>query len=185
MVKKKAGDPNNRRRLLKSGKKAAHLRGRARSLDEAERTMVERQNDFLAAFVELRGMIGLACKQAKVPRRTLYNWLESNTKNGARFREKYDDARVEIGDLIELRGIAKQADQGNYRAAEKMLAAKYPERGYGVNKTELSGPGGKPMEVTSPTLEEVADKTTLRGLENILSRVQKSVGNRTEEEDDR
>lgn len=158
------------RKILLSGKRGAEERKAQREAEQEERSRLVRQNAFLKELVETRGMVALSAKRAKVPRRTVYYWLEHHE----RFREKFDDAMEEAKDMIELKGIAAQADKGNHQAASKWLSARAPERGYGIIKTELTGAHGGPIEVKSPTMEEVAEKCDLQRLAGILARVLKN-----------
>lgn len=134
---------------------------------EDARTRLIKQNAFLKELFETRGMIALAAKRANVPRRNVYYWLDTNK----RFKEKFEDVMEEVKDMIELKGIAFRADNGDHHAASKYLAARAPERGYGRNSFEITGAGGGPLEVRSPTLEEVMEKTDIARLASMLARV--------------
>lgn len=51
------------------------------------RSVKKRQDDFLAAFVEFVS-VTRACKKAKIPRQTVYDWK----KNSPEFKKRYDEA---------------------------------------------------------------------------------------------
>jgi len=167
------------RRILLTGKRGADMRKAQREAEQEERSRLQKQNAFLKELLETRGMIAIAAKRAKVPRRTVYYWLEHHE----RFKEKFDDTIEEVKDMIELKGIAAQADKGNHQAASKWLASRAPERGYGRDRLELTGADGGPIEVRSPTLEEVAEKCDPTQLATMLARVLKSDDSSSDEDE--
>jgi hypothetical protein len=167
------------RKILLTGKRGKSARKSQREAEQEERSRLQKQNAFLKELLETRGMIAIAAKRAKVPRRTVYYWLEHHD----RFREKYEDTIEEVKDMIELKGIAAQADKGNHSAASKWLASRAPERGYGRDRLELTGADGGPIEMKSPTIEEVAEKCDPVRLASMLARVTKNDDLVDEEED--
>lgn len=63
------------------------------------RTTEQIQKDALTAYEEL-GNITLACKRARVPRRTFYNWLIEGNPNNAAFIEAFEASnRMAVGVL--------------------------------------------------------------------------------------
>lgn len=160
----------SKRKILLTGKKGKDARAKKRAEEIEERSRLQKQNAFLKELLKTRGMIALAAKHAKVPRRTVYYWIEHHE----RFKEKFDDTIEEVKDMIELKGIAAQADKGNHSAASKWLASRAPERGYGRDRLELTGADGGPIEVKSPTMEEVAEKCDPERLAAMIARVMKS-----------
>ena len=117
-------------------------------------------------------MLHLALVKAQVPIRTHYDWLDRYP----RYKEKYNAAIQRAYDLIEFRGIITPANEGNDRAAEKFLAARCPDRGYGRTRSEISGPGGRPLEVSSPTLEDLLRTTAAAEIRKMVKNVKDELG---------
>lgn len=169
-------DNRQRRRLGDAGKsqvrRARDYRAEKARRDSDERTRRQRQNAMVKAIEDSRGMIHLALKQAKIPVRTHYDWLDRYP----RYKERYEEALQRAYDLVEFKGIVAPAHGGNYAAADKFLSARCPERGYGRHRSEFSGPDGGPIEVTSPTLEDILRATAESELRRMVATVRDELG---------
>ncbi len=125
------------------------------------RTAKEIQDDFLEQY-EALGNITLACKKAKVPRRTFYNWMDDKNESNAAFIEAFETSnKIAIGTLeAELHrravtGVRKGIFYKGKKVATELqlsdtllmflLKAKAPEKYKDRVANEHSGPDGKPI----------------------------------------
>jgi hypothetical protein len=174
--------PTRKRRGDKAGteprsqvRQARDFRAEKARRDADERSRLQRQNAVVKAIEDTRGMVHLALAKADVAVRTHYDWLERYP----RYKEKFDGAVQRAYDLIEFRGIITPAHEGNYAAAEKFLAARCPDRGYGRVRSEISGPGGRPIEVNSPTLDDLLRTTGAAEIQKMVNNVKNELGPET------
>lgn len=115
---------------------------------------------FLAALRE-RGVVGYACKAAKVARSTMYAYRERHK----RFAAEWDDAIEDALDAMETEGFRRAVEgveEGVFQQGAQvgiirkysdgllkfMLAAKRPKVFSERIRAELSGPDGGPVNVS-------------------------------------
>jgi transposase len=112
-----------------------------------------------------------AARYAGITRATFYNWLERGRIERERiaagekalkperiyldFLDAVENARANA----EVRSVAliqKAANEGTWQAAAWFLERSHPQRWARLNRTEISGPQGGPIETTvdAETLEE-------------------------------
>ncbi|MFB6453730.1 hypothetical protein ACE38W_00540 [Chitinophaga sp. Hz27] len=125
------------------------------------RTTEQIQEAFLKAF-EDTGNITLACKKARLPRRTFYNWLSSADTNKS-FLTSFENSRImAIGGLEDEahRRAVTGLKKGIYYKGERiaweteysdtllivLLKAHAPERYKDRTSAEISGPNGTPIQ---------------------------------------
>jgi hypothetical protein len=88
--------------------------------------------------------VSAAARAAGIPRRTAYNWRASDPA----FAEAWEDAEEEAADDLEQ--VARdRAKAGSERMLEILLKAHRPEKFVERVRSELSGPGGSPLQVTT------------------------------------
>jgi hypothetical protein len=104
------------------------------------------------------GNIDLACRKAKVNRRTHYRWLERYP----RYRAAFESTRRAAGESLESEAVRRASKgtlepvyyQGKVCGHVKrysdglmmfLLRGMMPEK-YGVNRQEISGPQGAPVQ---------------------------------------
>ena len=90
-----------------------------------------------------------AARMAGVSRRTLVTWRERGTKEpGSRF-EEFLEATEAARTAWKTRMVKKLTDDPDWKAAWKLLVARYPHefRNYLSVHSELSGPDGGPVPV--------------------------------------
>lgn len=112
-----------------------------------------------------------AARYAGITRATFYNWLERGRIERERIESgekpsKSEAIYVEFIEAIEqaranaeVRAVAliqKAATEGNWRAAQFFLERSHPQRWGALNRTEISGPQGGPIEtmIDAETLDE-------------------------------
>lgn len=148
----------------------------------------ERQDRYLAGR-QRYGTLVKACRYARVSPHTVYAWRDENQANGyiaAEFLRLEKQAHSEYCDLLEAeahrRGVQGVREPVYYqgkvvghirRYSDTLLLAKLnanmPEK-YGRNRTEVSGPGGGPIQVAQkPDLSQLSDEE-LVSLESILAK---------------
>lgn len=132
----------------------------ARIKRKEDRTKEQQQEDVLTAF-EASAHITKACKKAKVPRRTFYNWLKEDD-----FKKQFEEAlEISIGVLEDeatrraiegtLKPVYHQGIQvGTVREYSDtllmfLLKGKAPQKYKDRVANEHSGPNGKPIPVES------------------------------------
>lgn len=89
------------------------------------RRLNARQMRFLEAYKKSMCNLSLAATMAGIPRRTVYNWLNTD----ADFKVKYDGAMQEVHDFVESQ-LLKQISRGNNKAIKFYLLTKCKHRGY-------------------------------------------------------
>lgn len=91
-------------------------------LKKDKRSKKKRQSDFLTAFVDLVS-ITRACKKAKIPRQTIYDWKKSDKE----FNENYEEAAKLALEALEDEAI-RRAHEGVskpvYHSGEKVGTVK-------------------------------------------------------------
>lgn len=113
----------------------------------------ERQAQIINA-VRAGAYIETAAAAAGINKETLYAWLKRGNQepNGiyAAFVEAMHEAtaQAEIRDVLTL---SKAAADGDWRAAAWRLERKFPKRWGTVNRTEISGLDGKPIQTIDVT----------------------------------
>ena len=94
----------------------------------------------LETLVKQAGNVTKACKAAQIGRARFYLWA----KDDPVFAEAVQHAKESCKDLFEG-FLTKQARNGNVTACLGWLNANAKDRGYGINRTEHSGPEGSPI----------------------------------------
>jgi len=94
----------------------------------AEQTqLTPRQQVYLRAYAKSYGSITKACKKSGIPRRTVYNWLQTSQE----FANESSRVMEEIKDFVEEK-LLEQIGSGNFRATKFFLEHKAKDRGYGT-----------------------------------------------------
>lgn len=125
------------------------------------------QQAFLAALART-GTISAAARKVGIPREVVYDWREDEG-----FIEKFQAAKDEFAEYLEALALAR------VEAAEKpsdtmlifMMKGAMPEKYKDRVWQEVSGPGGKPIELT-PKYAELPDEK----LEELLREKLKKLG---------
>jgi hypothetical protein len=92
---------------------------------DASGTLDHRKRLLLQALVQSRGIISSACESAAVPRRTFYNWIESDPE----FRDAYEDIVERSLDFVESK-LLERIEAGSERAICFFLRTRGRSRGY-------------------------------------------------------
>jgi transposase len=93
-----------------------------------------------------------AAMYAGVEARTFYRWMERGESDGTedepyrQFRQAVEKAKADA-EVRDIALIDKAAHDGSWQAAAWKLERKFPHKWGRVNRTEISGPEGKPVEV--------------------------------------
>jgi transposase len=92
-----------------------------------------------------------AAQAAGIGKTTLYRWLEQAEDENADqiyrdFRDAVEKAKAEAEER-DLKVITQAAHDGSWQAAAWKLERRTPHKWGRVNRTEISGPEGKPVEV--------------------------------------
>lgn len=133
---------------------------RLKRLESRSREQI--QEDVLTAYEEM-GNITLACKKAKIPRRTFYNWLDEKKEENAGFIEAFEAANKMAVGVIEdevkrraIVGVQKGVYYKGKRVAWQqeysdtllalLLKAHAPEKYKDRVATEHTGKDGKPIQ---------------------------------------
>ena len=98
------------------------------------------KKDFIDALEQSLGVITTACKKTGIPRRTIYNWIESDED----FKAAVDDVGEVAIDFVESQ-LFKQIKAGNPSSTIFYLKTKAKHRGY-VERQEVTGPNGGPIQ---------------------------------------
>lgn len=135
------------------------------------RSKRKQQQDFLDIYEEL-GNITSSCKKSKVPRRTIYNWIEGD----AEFRKKFDESTKIVLGILEDEAFRRAVEgtnkpvfyQGKRSGYVKeysdtllivLLKARAPEKYKERVQSELTGKDGNPItikpELSHLTKEEI------------------------------
>lgn len=121
-------------------------------------TREERMALFLATYRE-KGIVRVALEKVGITRATLKSWIAEY----AEFARLYADADEDAIDLLELEARRRAHDgvdkpitykgrvtstfkEYSDRVLVEMLSARRPDK-YGKHRTEISGPGGGPLEI--------------------------------------
>lgn len=147
-----------------------HRGPKPKTIEQAKkaRSDDQRKADFLYALSELAAITG-ACEASDVPRVTVYNWRERDPD----FAKAWDEALEKGIDALEdemmrraKQGVEKPVYQGGLKVgtvreysdtlAIFLAKGRRPERYR--ERTELSGPGGKPLEVPTLNVNFVSPK---------------------------
>ena len=95
---------------------------------------------FLKILVNQAGNVTKACAAARISRGHYYEWLKTDPE----FAQAVQHAKESCKDLFEG-FLVTQARKGNVTACLGWLNANAKDRGYGINRTEHSAPGGGPI----------------------------------------
>jgi hypothetical protein len=116
-----------------------------------KRTTAQHKKEALSAYVEY-GTVTAACRVARIGRRTFYDWAGKDPEFAAQLK----DAREQVTDDLEQEAI-NRAHAGSDTLLIFLLKSLRPEVYRENVKMEHSGPGGKPIEVSSKRVEEYDD----------------------------
>ena len=95
-----------------------------------------------------------AAATSGVTKETLYQWLKRGNKYPGTIYEEFVHAVHDATAQAEMRDvltISKAASEGDWRAAAWRLERKFPKRWGTVNRTEISGVDGKPIQTVDVT----------------------------------
>jgi transposase len=91
-----------------------------------------------------------AAQAAGIDKTTLYNWLRRGEEEPesiySNFLHAVEKAKAEAEER-DLKVITQAAHDGSWQAAAWKLERRTPHKWGRVNRTEISGPEGKPVEV--------------------------------------
>lgn len=93
-----------------------------------------------------------AAVYAGVEPRTFYRWMERGESDDAddeiyrQFRQTVEKAKADA-EVRDIALIDKAAHDGSWQAAAWKLERKFPQKWGRLNRTEISGPEGKPVEL--------------------------------------
>ena len=151
----------------------------AQAAEDDKRARWQKQAAMVKAVLKTRGLIGLACRQCDISERTHRDWMLRYPKYATRIKES-----ILVGqDMIEFRLIEK-CDEGDVTALRVYLSARCKDRGYGVQRSEVTGPNGSSVSISnSPTLEELMTRTNNSALAGMVGRVKKGAAAEDEEGD--
>ncbi|MFA6358572.1 MAG: hypothetical protein WCY09_07955 [Candidatus Omnitrophota bacterium] len=147
-----------------------------KELTQFARIRHPKKRAFLSAFAKL-GTVGRAAKLARIDRHTHANWLKEEGEQGDLYRQAFADATDEAGDIMEAEARRRAVDgvekpvfgslgqgQGSGEVGRVqeysdtllifLLKGARPEKFRERSSTEISGPGGKPLE-TITTIQTV------------------------------
>ena len=103
--------------------------------------MDTKKEKLIAALTKCKGIVTDACKAAKIPRSTHYNWL----KTDAEYQQAVEDLNEVALDFGE-RMLFKLMENENATAVIFFLKTKGKKRGY-VERQEITGAEGASVEV--------------------------------------
>lgn len=103
----------------------------------------------LEALLVSFGIIAHAAKQVGITRQVHYQWLESDPE----YKQNVADLKEYKKDFIESK-LIKLINDGDTAATIFAAKTQLKDRGY-VERTELSGPDGKPIQVEQITGMEI------------------------------
>lgn len=93
-----------------------------------------------------------AAAYAGISAKTFYEWLNRGESDEPKeeafrnFREAVEKAKADA-EVRDIALIDKAAHDGSWQAAAWKLERKFPQKWGRVNRTEISGPEGKPVEI--------------------------------------
>ena len=122
----------------------------------------ERKEIFLAIFGNQSGHIGNTCIAAGINRRTYHQWIADDQE----FADKCFDVQEALLDTAESK-LHENINGNQIQAITFFLKTKGKSRGY-VERQEISGPGGKPLEILNSITINLAVLTTTE-LEHLQS----------------
>lgn len=93
--------------------------------EEPNAELDERKSLLLQALVQTHGIVLTACRSAGVPRRTFYNWIESDPE----FRSAYEDVIEGSLDFVEGK-LFERIEAGSEKAICFFLRTRGRSRGY-------------------------------------------------------
>jgi transposase len=91
-----------------------------------------------------------AARYAGVTATTFYNWMTRGREEGTGIYFEFVEAVEKAKAAAEVKDVAlidRAAQDGSWQAAAWKLERKFPHKWGRVNRTEISGPEGKPVEV--------------------------------------
>lgn len=91
-----------------------------------------------------------AAAYAGIHRDTFYGWMERGKNEPGSIYSDFSEAVERAKADAEVRDVAlidRAAADGSWQAAAWKLERKFPQKWGRVNRTEISGPEGKPVEV--------------------------------------
>jgi hypothetical protein len=151
-----------------------------------KRSLSKKKKDFLKAMEETAS-VRRACKLAKIPRRTVYDWREKDEE----FEKDFQKSRIIAADALEdeavrraHEGILKPVFQGGKKVGTireysdtlmvLLLKGNLPERYKDRFSGELSGQGGGPIKHQHKNDEIDYDSLPTEVLDAILNARKKS-----------
>jgi len=120
-----------------------------------KRTIKQRKKEVLEHLKQTHGIIATACAQAKISRRSFYEWLDQDEQ----FKDDVEDIIEITTDKVE-RKLLEQVHNGNLTAIIFYLKCKAKNRGW-VEKQQIEQIGPRPI-VVAPQW-----KTLFDNLENV------------------
>lgn len=137
-----------------SGKsKKAIVQSRAeKALNKADNALITKakQYEFLECFSGC-GSLLQAAESAAVHRNSHYHWLADQD-----YRRAFMEAKLKAIDALESR-VFQRANVDSDRLAEFLLKGLKPDVYGDRMKSELSGPGGAPIDIRNQRLESLSD----------------------------
>jgi hypothetical protein len=117
---------------------------REKSLATRLKNQESRKQAFLAALLKYNGNIYRSCKACGVARGRYSSWYKEDPE----FKRLADEVWPSVIDDLEslIIDIAHGRKKGNFGAACAVLNARGRDRGYGINRQEVSGPDGGPIQ---------------------------------------
>ena len=140
--------------------------------------LTEQRQEAIAAMLRSGAYIDDSCKSVGIAPSTFYNWLNrGNTqreREGAGLEIEEDERpflefleTVEMADaegiISHVMNIDNAAKNGTWQASAWILERKQPRKWGRFDRTELSGPDGKPIEINVST--EELERKVMRILE--------------------
>jgi len=118
--------------------------------------VAKRKAVFLEVYEKAMCNMSLACRQMGIDRATAYAW----TRNDPDFRALVDELQETRIDFVE-NALDKQVRAGNMTAICFYLKCRAKHRGY-VERQELTGADGGPMQILDGELSQEALKSAMR-----------------------
>ena len=114
--------------------------------------LTDESQDKICLFIKAGAYIETAAKAAGISKQTFYNWMEKgNSGRFPRYVEFMDAIEKALvhAELVDIGRIDKAAASGVWQASAWKLERKFPERWQkrGLQKMELSGPDGNPIQI--------------------------------------
>lgn len=154
-TKKKQG-PVRRRVIINEEKNTASLS------EQREKKKAEDKQRFLAILDEHLGIISYAAQQAGIPRRTIYEWMDSDLD----FQRKVKEIDHKQLDFVE-RKLLENVKNNDTRAITFYLSTKGRGRGYST-RVEVTSPSEQPLRtevaIVSDAREEMSNNALGKAL---------------------